>query len=118
MLIRAGNAPMPDGIRGRLSPATARVGDAGVALLKENARALRTRRPPPDLGAFSDAIENYNAEIAALRREGAVRSLPGDAVGRLFTVGFGLEQMRQDLGDLHTRISEFAGLPNAESARA
>lgn len=37
-------------------------------------------------------FDGYEAEIAALRREGLTRDLHGDAVERFFALGFALDQ--------------------------
>ena len=39
-------------------------------------------------------------EVAAVRSDGLIRGLPGDIAERFFALGFSLEQMRQNLGDL------------------
>jgi uncharacterized membrane protein YccC len=108
MLIRASGEPMAAPIHARLSPALERVSAAGASFLAACAAALAARNPPPPLQPFADALEAYRAELEALRRDGMTRGLPGDVVGRLFAVGFALEQMRQDFGDLESRIAEFA----------
>jgi hypothetical protein len=46
--------------------------------------------------------------MAELRRLGMTRELPDDAVGRIFSLAFALEQLLRDLGDLHDRAQEFA----------
>jgi hypothetical protein len=118
MLIRASGEPMPAPIHGRLQPALARLSATGAGFLAEAAAALSARKPPPSLQPFSEALEAYKAELESLRRDGLTRGLPGDIVGRLFSVGFGLEQMRQDLGDLESRINEFARPRPAGAAAA
>ena len=54
------------------------------------------------------AFDEYAAEIAAIRREGLMRELPGDALERLFTLGFALEQLHQHFRDLGRWAGEWA----------
>jgi hypothetical protein len=54
------------------------------------------------------ALQAYSAEIAAVRREGLTRGLPGDVMERFFALGFALEQMRQDMKDLERCVAEWA----------
>ena len=70
--------------------------------------AIARRTPPPSLDPYIAALEAYSHEIAALRQDGLVRVLEGEAIGRLFTLGFAFEQLRQVLKDLESRATEFA----------
>jgi hypothetical protein len=63
------------------------------------------------------ALQAYAGEVAALRYEGLIRGLPGDAAERFFALGFSLEQMRQNLGDLDRCVAEWSETPPA-GARA
>jgi uncharacterized membrane protein YccC len=108
MLIRAAGDPMPEAIYARLRPAIAVVVSAGMAFLNEAGVAVVRRQPPPPIEPFAVALGNYEAGIAVLRREGLTRNLSADAVGRLFAVGFALEQMHRDLRDLGQRMAEVA----------
>ena len=46
--------------------------------------------------------------IEGLRREGAMRAFPADSIGRLFALGFALEQLRRDFEDFRDRVTECA----------
>ena len=61
-------------------------------------RWLRVLRPISR--AVENAIAGFDAEIAALRAEGLTRNLSGDAIERLFGLGFAFDQLRQDLREL------------------
>jgi Fusaric acid resistance protein-like len=54
------------------------------------------------------AFDDYAAEMAAIRREGLMRTLPGDALEHLFTLGFALEQLHQHFRDLERWVTEWA----------
>jgi hypothetical protein len=73
-----------------------------VDYLRGSSAALVARRSPPLLDAVEATFDGYAAEIAALRREGLTRGLPGDAGERLFAPGFALEQLRRDFKDLNS----------------
>jgi hypothetical protein len=85
----------------------AKLSDAMTSYLKASAEALRLGAPAPALLPVQTALETYAAEIAAMRREGLTRGLPGDMTERFFALGFSLEQMRQNLGDLERYIREW-----------
>ena len=63
---------------------------------------------------MESALDAYAAEIAALRREGLTRSLPGDSAERFFALGFALEQMHNNFKDLERCVAEWAG-PSKEA---
>ena len=117
-LIRASATPMPPEIYARVGPSIDRIGATGSAYLAEASKALAARQPPPSLQPFSDAVETYKAEFEVLRRDGLTRDLSADDVGRLFAVGFAFEQLRQNLRDLESRITEFARIPVPAAAAA
>ena len=58
--------------------------------------------------AFADEVEH-------VRSEGLTRGLPGDVIERFFALGFSLEQMRQNLGDLERVVAEWSEAPAATS---
>ncbi|VFU09688.1 FUSC family protein [Methylocella tundrae] len=104
---RAAVAPLPDGFRARLAPSIARIAESAARFLEESGDAL-VRRPAPSLVEFEAALNAYEAEIAALRQEGLTRSLPIEALERLFGLAFALEQLHQDLKELARWSADFA----------
>jgi hypothetical protein len=106
---RAATIPLPESLMPRLAAPLARVGKAFADYFRAGGAALQAGRSPPPLGAVTAAADAYAAEIAALRREGLTRSLPGDAAERFFAVGFALEQMHGNFKDLERCIAERAG---------
>jgi uncharacterized membrane protein YccC len=107
MIGRATLTPLPINLQSRLAQPLARLSDAMNNYLKASAEALRLGAPAPALLPVQTALEAYAAEIAAMRREGLTRGLPGDMTERFFALGFSLEQMRQNLGDLERYIREW-----------
>ena len=105
---RAAATPLADDIGGRLQKPLSGFAAAAGRFLRECATALARRGSPPALGAVDAALAAYLAEIASLREEGLTRALPGSELERLFALGFGLEQVRQNFSDLHHCVQEYA----------
>ena len=116
MIGRVAVGPLPEAIGARLQSPLARVGAAFADYLRASAAALPAGRGPPPLSAVESALEAYAAEIAALRRDGSTRSLPGDAAERVFALGFAFEQMYSNCTDLQRCVAEWAG-PSQQAGR-
>jgi hypothetical protein len=56
----------------------------------------------------TQALAAFEAELAALRRDGVTRELPEEAVERIFGVAFGFEQIGRNLDELAGRVRELA----------
>lgn len=108
MIGRAAAAPVPEPLAARLASPLSAVADSVAAFLSETGAALAARRAPPALEPAEAAFEAYAAAMAELRRSRATQDQPSDAVGRLFALGFALEQLRRDLKDLSSRAGELA----------
>lgn len=108
MLGRAAAEPLPDAIHSRFGPVLLRIAECVVDHLRQSADALAARRGPSSLDAAEAAFADCAQTITAVRDEGLTLRLPVDAAERLFTLGFGLEQMRRDLRDLDRCVSETA----------
>jgi uncharacterized membrane protein YccC len=108
MIGRSAGAPLPEALRPRLGPQLARVSETSAAYLRSSAAALSARQASPSLEAAETALEDYAAELAALRRQGATRALSDEALERIFALGFALDQLRLHLRDLARCVSEFA----------
>jgi hypothetical protein len=115
MIGRAAVVPFSETLQARLAPPLARDAETAVDWLRGSSAALIARRNPPPLAAFDAAFDGYEAEIAALRREG--RDLPGDALERFFALGFALEQLHRDFRDLEQCIREYARSTRAASRK-
>jgi len=53
-----------------------------------------------------DAIAAYEAAVDEIRRTRLTKDWPNEAVGRVFALGFVLEQFRRNLEDLVKRTAE------------
>lgn len=109
MIGRAAAEPLPEPLAAQLAPALARVSEAAASFLSGTGAALARRQQPPALDAVDAAFDFYAAEMAGLRRAHMTQDQPGEAVGRLFALGFALEQLRRDFKDLSSRAGELAG---------
>jgi uncharacterized membrane protein YccC len=101
---RAAMVPLPEAAR--LAPLIARLVTPAAAYLRDCAAALVARRGPPSLAAADAAFAAYADEIGAIRLEGLMRSMSGDALEHLFTLGFALDQMHQHFRDLARWVAE------------
>jgi uncharacterized membrane protein YccC len=105
---RAAADPLPDAIITRLRDPLGQVSDAAQRYLREAGEALLQRKIPPPLGGVENTLQDFIAVIEVLRREGTTRALPADSVGRLFALGFALEQLRRNFEDFGDRVTECA----------
>jgi uncharacterized membrane protein YccC len=107
MLRRAVREPGGDETwRAHLAQPWSRAAETGAAALRDIGQALLGRQTPSSSGALAEAVGAYRAAIDELHRWDLTHSLPTDAVGRMFGVGFALEQFQRDLGDLAERARE------------
>ncbi|TAL04514.1 MAG: FUSC family protein [Rhodospirillaceae bacterium] len=104
---RAVTTALPPTLKERLVPAIGAVAQAAVGFLTACAAALKARRDPPALDAVEAALRAYAATIGAVRREGLMRDTSDEQLSRIFTLGFALDQLRQNLRDLASRTTEF-----------
>jgi uncharacterized membrane protein YccC len=100
IILRAAAEPFPAPVRTPLGAPLARVAESMGDFFRGTGAALIARSEAPELDGVIAALDNYAAAMAELRRSGVTRDLPGEGVGRIFALGFALEQMRSDLMDL------------------
>ena len=111
MIGRASVTPLPSDLQVRLAAPLAKVSDAIGAYLRSIAAMLRTGAGSPSNAPVDMALQAYAAEVAAIRSEGLTRGMPGDMAERFFALGFSLEQMRQNLGDLGRCAAKWSEAP-------
>jgi uncharacterized membrane protein YccC len=108
MIGRAAAAPLPDALQERLRAPLARLAESIVEHLRRTGEALAAQREPPPLDAVEAAFEDYGRISDAARAERLTLSLPVDAVERIFTFRFALDQMRLHLRDLDRCVRDIA----------
>jgi uncharacterized membrane protein YccC len=106
IIARALTAPLPETVAARLAPPVAAIAATLSAAFTGIGAALASRSAPPDLTAVGEALASFEAELAALRRDGVTRALPEEAVQRLFGLAFGLEQIGRNLDELTGRVRD------------
>jgi hypothetical protein len=107
---------LPPDVQARVDTPLSGVREAIASHLRASATALRNSASPPAIEPMQLALQAYADEVAAVRRDGLIRALPGDAAERFFALGFSLEQMRQNLGDLDRCIAEWSEKPPASGS--
>jgi uncharacterized membrane protein YccC len=108
MIGRAAAVPLPATFRSRLAPPVTRISETASDYLRGCSGALLARQGPPSPAAVEAALDSYDAEFAAMRREGLTRNLSDETAERVFALGFALEQLRRNFNDLGRCITEFA----------
>jgi uncharacterized membrane protein YccC len=116
MIGRASVAPLPEDVFSHLARPLGAVEHAISAHLRSTAAALRQQSPPPNPNAVNAALANYAGAVATVRDAGLTRALSADVAERFFALGFSLEQMRQNLGDLDRCVAEWSGMAPAGEA--
>ncbi|MGE9009249.1 hypothetical protein ACO2JO_11745 [Leptospira interrogans] len=106
---------LPANVQARLDTPLSGVREAIEAHLRASAAALRNGASPPVIDPVQFALQGYAEEVASVRRDGLTRGLPGDAAERFFALGFSLEQMRQNIGDLDRCVAEWSAKPPAKT---
>lgn len=105
---RAAASVLPETVRPHLLPPLQRVSDALRDYLIGTAQAMNARHPPPNLDRITDSFAAYAAAMSEIRRAGLTRDLSDQEAARIFALGFALEQLRRNLGDLQSRVAELA----------
>jgi uncharacterized membrane protein YccC len=104
---RAAATPLPAALGQRLAPLLSRFAACASDFLRGCATALALRAPPPALGEVDAAHAAYTSELNALRRD-ALPTLSAVEAERIFALGFALEQLHREFGDLARCVRENA----------
>lgn len=107
MFNRAMTQPLPPPADERLALYLRNLSDAAQQSMRDAIGALSTRTSMKPIQSYEAALTAYNEEVSAMRQAHLLRGIPVEGVSRLFTLGFVLDQLRQNLGDLVERISDF-----------
>jgi uncharacterized membrane protein YccC len=118
MIARALSAPLPEPVRDRVAEPARHVAAAISAFLDETGTALARRGEPPPLDAVVAALAEYDAAMAALRRDRLIVPLPAEDAERVFGLAFALQQMRGHLEELGGRVQEMSTVRGRASAPA
>jgi uncharacterized membrane protein YccC len=100
--------PLPEALQGRLGPPLTKVAKAVAEYLRAAGEALVSVQGDVPVAAAAASLDDYAEAFAAVRREGLTLGLPVETVECIFTLGFALEQLRLNLGDLERCVRENA----------
>jgi uncharacterized membrane protein YccC len=114
---RAATMPLPEAIALRLASPLAEVSRSFADYLRGSGAALQSGRTAPVRDAVGAALDAYSSEVAALRRDGLTRDLPGDAAEHFFALGFAFEEMHSNFKDLERCIAERANASKKQADR-
>ena len=115
MLRRAAGGAWHEAVRDHLAQPWADAAQAGAGASEGSWRCPGRASAPQALpDAVAEAVGAYKAALDGVRRPGLTRSLSVDEVGRLFGIGFALDQLRRDLDDLAERARELAAGPGQD----
>jgi hypothetical protein len=108
MIGRATVVPLPAELQTRLAGPLSEVASAIALFVRSAASALQAGAGAPPIRPVHLALQHYADEVAAVRRDGLIRGLPGEMAERFYAIGFSLEQMHQNLCDLDRVVGEWA----------
>ncbi|WP_134725678.1 FUSC family protein [Paracoccus luteus] len=74
--------------------------ESAAATLQGICRLLAGQDVPDDFSTLASAVRDYRIAVEEMQRAGLTQTLPTADLGRLFGIGFALEQLRRDLDDL------------------
>jgi uncharacterized membrane protein YccC len=97
MLFRATRAPFPEPVRERLDPLLVRVTGEATSYLRALADAVETEGALPQPDGLRTALAECSAQLGAVRSAALSQSLANDVVERLFSLGFAVEQLADNL---------------------
>jgi len=117
MIGRATVVPLPAELQTRLAAPLSDVSRAIALYMRSAAAALQSGLGAPPIQPVHLALQRYADEVAAVRRDGLIRGLPGEMAERFFALGFSLEQMHQNLCDLDRVVGEWAATSIDKPAR-
>ena len=107
MVGRAVVQPLPEAARPALLGPLSAVAAAVGALLHATAAALPGKDPVMPPQSLEAAFEAFTRATSALHQKHSLDALAEGEVGRIFTLGFALEQLRRNLADMVARANEF-----------
>lgn len=106
MIGRTTTEPLPESIRATLSEVTAATGSAISTFLWASSEAVTRQQKAPSFEQCEKEIERFASTLTELRRNGLLRELPDETVGRIFGLAFSIEQLHQNLKDLVDRVND------------
>jgi uncharacterized membrane protein YccC len=106
ILGRAMAEPLPRAAGDLMLTPTLEAAAAIAAFLRASGETVGAAARQPPMADLDADFATQSAAMARMRREGVTRTLPDDDIGRIFGLGFALEQLHGDLLDLADRGAE------------
>ncbi len=116
MCLRAAANPPPPEIASRLAPVVASFAAGTSAYLLVLADAMAARTAPPPEQPIRDALETFTRTLEDIRAEGMSRRLPAAEVEALFSLGFAMNQLGNDIIALTAYCAPYAPSPPLDTA--
>lgn len=104
---RAASLPLPEALLSRLSPRISAIAAMVGDYLLASANALSADRSLPSAAKVDMVMNAYSSEVATMRAGNLTQALSGNQIEQLFTLGFALDQLRNDLTDLERCVREW-----------
>lgn len=108
---RSASEPWPEAARAALTPATTELFEKLSSHLRDLADAMERRIHVQPTEGLAEAFDAFDAAIAYFRRAPESNDVAPDALARVFTLAFAVDQFRRDTRDLADRLNELAGEP-------
>jgi hypothetical protein len=108
MISRTAAEPLTDPALVRLRPVLDRITDSAMRFMTETGEAFARRGPPPSMADVEAAFDEFAGALADMRQTRITGGMSGEAVGRIFALGFIFEQLRRNFADLTRRAEDFA----------
>jgi uncharacterized membrane protein YccC len=102
-------APLPGPVDGILLQPITDLSAAIAEFLAGSAATFAKGQPVLSLAGVDAAFAGQSQAVTTMRQQGLSRALPDDELARIFGLGFALDQLRRDLGDIIERGGEFSG---------
>ncbi len=106
---RSASEPWPEPAREALMPTVTQLFDKLSSHLRNLADAMEKRTHVQPTEGLAEAFDAFDTAIAHFRRAPESNDVAPDALARVFTLAFAVDQFRRDTQDLADRLNEFAG---------
>lgn len=100
MLRRAGRETGSEELPDRIAAPWRRAGESAAQTLNGIAQILAGQDVPEDFNTLAPAVRNYLTTLDEMRKSGEAARLSPVILRRIFGIGFALEQLRRDIGDM------------------
>lgn len=100
MLRRAVRGAGSDALPERIAAPWRRAGESAAQTLNGIGQCLAGEEVPEDFNTLAPAVRDFLNILRDLQESEGTDSLPPDTLRRVFGIGFALEQLRRDVGDM------------------